>query len=80
MQGIIDPRAYRCKLHSVVGIGRQKIDYLDSRVFFIQPEVIKNRRDNDRHSVMDRRYFVIGRGGNNGAGINGFLLVFPMIP
>ena len=29
---------------------------------------------------MDRRYFVVGSGGYNGAGINCFLLAFPMLP
>jgi hypothetical protein len=29
---------------------------------------------------MDGCYFVIGSGGNNGAGVNCFLLMFPMLP
>ena len=80
MHRIIDSGTDQGKLHCAVNISSQKVGHINCRILFIQPACVKIGRYNNRHSVMDRRYFFAGSGGYNGAGINSFLLVFPMLP
>ncbi len=80
MPGIVYSRADRRNLHAAVGIRGQKISHLDSSAFFIKPAAVIAGYDNNRHSIMNRRYFFIGSRGYNRAGINRFLVMLPLFP